>query len=87
VSGEQGDHLLLEGGSRFKTRLFGGFFGSEAGLPVRGRLRIRDRGATVAIELMLAEEWGPGVFAGLGGRYSSHFDKVLADVRRATARR
>jgi hypothetical protein len=86
VSVEHGDDLLLEGGSKSKYRLLGGLGGTESRMPLRGRLRIRDRGAAVAIEVLLEEDWGFGVFW-LGGRYSSHFDKVLADLRRATARR
>jgi hypothetical protein len=61
--------------------------GPESRLPLTGRLGIRDRGAAVAIEVRLAEDWGADVLGGLGGRYSSYFDKVIADLRRATSRR
>ncbi len=87
VSGEHDGDLVLTGGNKRRAWLLGGFFVAESKLPVTGRLRIRDHGASVAIEVLLAEDWGAGAFAGLGGRYSSHFDKVLSDLRRATARR
>lgn len=87
ASGEDGGTLLLTGGSKWKARLLGSLHGPGSRLPVSGRLRIRDRGATVAIEVLLTEDWGAGVFAGLSGRYESHFDKVLADLRQAAARR
>ncbi|HXB17109.1 MAG TPA: toll/interleukin-1 receptor domain-containing protein [Solirubrobacteraceae bacterium] len=84
VSGEESGDLLLDGGSKAMTRLFGGIRGPKARLPVTGRLRIRDRSVSATIEVLLAEDWGPGVFSGLGDRYSGHFDEVLARLRRAT---
>jgi hypothetical protein len=87
VTGEQAGTLLLKGGSRWGSQLRGLFFVREDKLPIRGRLRIRDLGAAVGIEVLLEENAAPGVFAGVGGRYSSRFDAVLADIRRATERR
>ncbi|MGH2948625.1 MAG: hypothetical protein ACRDPC_20610 [Solirubrobacteraceae bacterium] len=41
----------------------------------------------MTIEVLLAEDWGRGIFAGVSGRYDSRFGKVLADLRQTTARR
>lgn len=86
VVGESGDDLRLSGGSKWKARILGSITGPESRLPASGLLRIRDRGAAVTIEVLLQEDWGVGVLAGVGGRYESHFDKVIADLRRVTAR-
>lgn len=86
VVGESGDDLPLTGGSKLKARIFGSIIGPESRLPSSGLLRIRDRGASVTIEVLLQENWGVGILAGVDGRYESHFDKVIADLRRVTAR-
>jgi hypothetical protein len=87
VTGEDGDVWRLEGGEKLKARLLGGFTGPESRLPSVGLLRIGERGAMVAIEVLLAEAWGRGVLSPLDGRYLSFFDKVMTDLRRATSRR
>jgi TIR domain len=86
VSGEEDETLLLKGGSKWGSQLRGLLFVREHKLPLLGRLRIRDRGAAVSIEVLLEEDVA-GAFTGLAGRYSSRFDSVLADLRRATDRR
>jgi hypothetical protein len=86
ATGEEAGTLFLKGGSKWGAQLRGLAVVREAKLPIRGRLRIRDLGAAVGIEVLLEED-AAGVFAGLGGRYSSRFDAVLADLRRATERR
>lgn len=86
VTSQGGDDLWLAGGTKWKARLFGSLWGPESRLPTSGVLRVRDRGASVTIEVLLQEDWGTGVLAGLGGRYESYFDKVIADLRRVTAR-
>lgn len=86
VSGEQEGTLMLKGGSRWGSQLRGLFFVREHKLPILGRLRVTDRGAAVAIEVLLEED-AFGAFSGLGGRYSSRFATVLADLRRVTERR
>jgi hypothetical protein len=53
---------------------------------VDGRLRIRRRGAFVSVEVLLAPDPGPGIMNGLQGRFESHFNNVITDLRRATAR-
>jgi hypothetical protein len=86
VTGEQEGALVLKGGSKWGSQLRGLFFVREHKLPIRGRLRIRDRGAAVGIEVLLEED-AAGAFSGLAGRYSSRFEAVLADLRRATEQR
>jgi hypothetical protein len=87
LSSEVGGDLRLAGGSKWKARVLGALFGSETRLPSQGVVRIRDRGATVTVEVLLAEDFGPGVLAGVQGRYESLFGKVIADLRKATGRR
>ena len=84
VSGRRDGDLLLQRGNRWTTRLFGGFSGPASRLPLTRRLRIQDRGAAVAIEVLLAENWGRGVIQSRTARYTVVFENVVTDLRRAT---
>lgn len=87
IKGSEGDELLLAGGSKLKLRLLGGLTGPESRLPMTGRMLIRDRGTSVAIDVLLEENVGAAVFSGLKGRYASHFEKTIEGLRTATKRR
>lgn len=87
VADEVNGELRLAAGSKWKARLIGSFTGPEKRLPIEGRLRLTDRDASVLVEVLLAEDWGPGLMVALSGRYESRFDKVIAALRQATARR
>jgi len=85
VSRRLGDgDLLLKGGSKWKARLIGSLTGPDKRLPVKGRLRIHDRGVSVAIEILLEEDWGTGVLSTAAGRYSVIFDRTIEALRQVT---
>jgi hypothetical protein len=87
IAGGKDGEFQLAGGSKAKARTLGGFFVDESALPLRGRLRFGDRGTSVDVEVLLAEDFGPGVYSGMGGRYSSRFDKVMAALKSSTTDR
>jgi hypothetical protein len=87
VSGELNGVLQLSGGSKWKARLIGSLTGPEERLPIKGYLRVTNRSASVLVEVLLTEDWGPGILGGVTGRYESRLEKVITALRGATARR
>jgi TIR domain-containing protein len=87
VSGEDGDTLLLRGGDRWQAFTKGMGIVSELLLPLKGRLRIRDAGAVVSIEVLLEEDAAFGLLAGSRRRFVNSFDETIDALRRATQRR
>jgi hypothetical protein len=84
VTGRGDDELLLAGGDKLKARVLGVVSGPESRLPLKGRVRIRDRGSSVTIEVLLGEDLGGAGFSMVRGRYESHFNNEIAALRKAT---
>jgi len=83
-TGRADDELLLAGGNKLKARLLGAVGGPESRLPLNGRARIRDRGSSVTIEVLLEEDLGGAAFGMVHGRYESRFNNVITALRKAT---
>ncbi len=84
VTGRADDELLLAGGDKLKARLLGVVSGPESRLPLNGRARIRDRGSSVTIEVLLEEDLGGVGFGMVHGRYESRLNNVITALRKAT---
>jgi TIR domain-containing protein len=87
IDDESNGVLQLSGGNKWKARLLSGLTGPLERLPMKGYLRITDRSASVLIEVLLTEDWGTGILGGIAGRYETRFEKAIAALRDATARR
>jgi hypothetical protein len=84
-SGTFGDTQQLRGGRRLSSRLLGGFFVSEQKLPTTAKIRLGNRGTKVAVEALVREDWGMGVFqGGMKQRYESWFQTWMRDLHQAT---
>jgi hypothetical protein len=82
--GWTGDVLELAGGSKIGTRILGGFIVPKRMLPKTARIRLSNRGPKILVEALIYENLGTGVFAGMGPRYKSAFEKWMSDLRRET---
>lgn len=79
ASGERGADLRLTGGNKLKARLLGSLHGPESRLPLRGLLRVRDRGGD-------RDDRG-AARRGLGARHLRGSERPIRQPLRQGARR
>ena len=85
VHAEAPDAMALVGGSRTRTRLLGMLLTRPVDWPIRGKLRLTERGPWLQVEILVGEDWGAGVFdSGTGGRYRARLEKIVSELRAAT---